>query len=101
MGSTGRWGEQENTKRQQRDAVLPTAAGKNAVRHDELSLPFSCPAPCKSSPIFSAFVMLLQKLLDAKLKRVAQEGASARAAGRNPLADARDDDRDDATGGWL
>lgn len=39
-----------------------------------------------------------QKLLDAKLKRVAAEGATARAAGRNPLADARDDDRDDVTG---
>lgn len=36
-----------------------------------------------------------QKLLDAKLKRVAQEGSVARAAGRNPLVDARDDDRDD------
>lgn len=45
-----------------------------------------------------------QKLLDAKLKRVAAEGASARAAGFNPLADARDDDQDDATGvcgGWV
>ena len=42
---------------------------------------------------------LPQKLLDAKLKRVALEGAAARAAGRNPLADAKeDDDRDDATG---
>lgn len=40
-----------------------------------------------------------QKLLDAKLKRVAQEGAAARAAGRSPLAGARDDERDDATGG--
>jgi len=44
---------------------------------------------------------LLQKLLDAKLKRVAQDGAAARAAGRNPLAGAKDDDRDDATGGWA
>jgi hypothetical protein len=33
-----------------------------------------------------------QKLLDAKLKRVFQEGSAARAAGRNPLADARDED---------
>jgi hypothetical protein len=40
-----------------------------------------------------------QKLLDAKLKRVAAEGAAARAAGRNPLAGAKDDERDDATGG--
>lgn len=39
-----------------------------------------------------------QKLLDAKLRRVYQEGSAARAAGRNPLAEARDDDReDDAT----
>ena len=36
-----------------------------------------------------------QRLLDAKLKRVFQEGATARAAGRNPLADAKDDDKDD------
>ena len=54
------------------------------------SLPHQLPLPPPLPP--------KQKLLDAKLKRVAQEGASARAAGRNPLADARDDDRDDATG---
>ena len=58
-----------------------------------LRLPACLPAPsCLRLPA------CLQKLLDAKLKRVAQEGAAARAAGRNPLADARDDDRDDATG---
>lgn len=36
-----------------------------------------------------------QRLLDAKLKRVFQEGAAAKAAGRNPLADAKDDGEDD------
>ena len=40
-----------------------------------------------------------QRLLDAKLRRLYQEGEAAREAGRNPLADARDDDNDDATGG--
>jgi hypothetical protein len=35
-----------------------------------------------------------QKLLDAKLKRVYAEGAAAKAAGRNPLADAEDDEVD-------
>ena len=34
-------------------------------------------------------------MFDAKLKRVFQEGSTARAAGRNPLADAKDDDKDD------